>query len=116
MDHLVRQWNYLPDILRTTTENGRLYQNYQLFNDIRQYYYGIYKRSTVYPSATGIGMDCESVSIDFFAVQLHDSIRLVGLNNPNQTAVTIENISALTSEKGTYFRVYVKQMFAGIIY
>jgi enamine deaminase RidA (YjgF/YER057c/UK114 family) len=171
MDHIVRQWNYLPDILRTTTENGRLSQNYQLFNDIRQYYYGIYKRNTVYPSATGIGMDCGPVSIDFFALQPHDSIRLVGLNNPNQsdayhygqqvlvgsplqenegkkaplferakyigsnhealvfisgtasiigeetvgsddvakqTVVTIENISALTSEKGAYFRVYVK--------
>ena len=83
-DHLIRQWNYIPGILKTHTENGRLYQNYQLFNDIRQYYYGIYKRNTVYPAATGIGMDCGSVTIDFVAVKLNDNTRVAGLSNPNQ--------------------------------
>jgi enamine deaminase RidA (YjgF/YER057c/UK114 family) len=171
MNHLVRQWNYLPRILQTTAENGRMYQNYQVFNDIRQSYYGMYKQNALYPSATGIGMDCGTVSIDFLAVQPNVSTRIAGLNNPNQTnpchygqevligaplqenerkkaplferatcigshenaltfisgtasiigeetvglndvakqtVVTIDNLSALTSEKYTCIRVYVK--------
>jgi enamine deaminase RidA (YjgF/YER057c/UK114 family) len=84
MDDLVRQWNYIPAILKTTTEDNRLYQNYQLFNDIRQYYYGIYKRNRIYPSATGIGMDCGPVTIDFLAVQKKETTFIAGLNNPNQ--------------------------------
>ena len=83
-DHLVRQWNYIPEILKTHTENGRLYQNYQLFNDIRQYYYGIYKRNTVYPAATGIGMDGGAVTIDFVAVKPNANTLIAGLSNPNQ--------------------------------
>jgi enamine deaminase RidA (YjgF/YER057c/UK114 family) len=85
IDDLVRQWNYIPQILRTSEENNRIYQNYQLFNDIRQYYYGIYKRNSQYPAATGIGMDCGTVTIDFHAVQKQASTQIAGLNNPNQT-------------------------------
>jgi enamine deaminase RidA (YjgF/YER057c/UK114 family) len=85
MDNLVRQWNYIPGILQTTTEYNRLYQNYQLFNDIRQYYYGIYKRNNNYPAATGIGMDCGVVTIDFLAIRENDATAVTGLNNPNQT-------------------------------
>jgi enamine deaminase RidA (YjgF/YER057c/UK114 family) len=85
MDHLVRQWNYIPEILKTSVENGRTYQNYQLFNDIRQYHYGIYKRNGIYPAATGIGMDTGPVTIDFMAVRPNDSTVTAGLKNPNQT-------------------------------
>jgi enamine deaminase RidA (YjgF/YER057c/UK114 family) len=84
MDELVRQWNYIPNILQTLTENENTYQNYQLFNDIRQYYYGIYKRNAFYPAATGIGMEVGPVSIDFHAVQKDTSNRIIGLSNPNQ--------------------------------
>ena len=83
-DHLIRQWNYIPEILKTHPENGRLYQNYQLFNDIRQYYYGIYKRNSIYPAATGIGMDCGPVTIDFIAVKQNENTLIAGLSNPNQ--------------------------------
>jgi enamine deaminase RidA (YjgF/YER057c/UK114 family) len=84
MDDLVRQWNYIPDILKTITENSRTYQHYQLFNDIRQYYYGMYKQKAAYPAATGIGMDFGPVTIDFCAIQKKDSTRIIDLSNPNQ--------------------------------
>lgn len=85
MDNLVRQWNYIPNILKTSIEDERLFQNYQLFNDIRQYYYGVYKRNNVYPAATGIGMETGPVTIDFLAVKENETTVLKGVKNPNQT-------------------------------
>lgn len=84
MDHLVRQWNYIPNILKNTKENNLLYQNYQLFNEIRHYYYDSNK-SGIYPAATGIGMDFGAMTIDFFAVKENDTTVVAELNNPNQT-------------------------------
>jgi enamine deaminase RidA (YjgF/YER057c/UK114 family) len=86
MDHLVRQWNYLPQILKMEVENQRLYQHYQLFNDIRQQYYATCKKTDKYPAATGIGMDYGTVTIDFFAEQTKRNCRIAELNNPHQTA------------------------------
>jgi enamine deaminase RidA (YjgF/YER057c/UK114 family) len=85
MDHLIRQWNYIPGILKTTIENDRLYQHYQSFNDIRQSYYRTYKQNEIYPAATGIGMDWGAVTIDFLAVRKKDTTLITGLNNPKQT-------------------------------
>ncbi|GHS99435.1 PTS cellobiose transporter subunit IIC [Bacteroidia bacterium] len=83
-DDIVRQWNYIPRILTTSLENGHCYQNYQLFNDIRQYYYGIYKRNSIYPAATGIGTEAGVVSLDFFAVKKNEATRITGIANPKQ--------------------------------
>jgi enamine deaminase RidA (YjgF/YER057c/UK114 family) len=85
MDNLIRQWNYLPAILKTETKNKRIYQNYQLFNEIRQSYYERYKKNRHYPSATGIGMDYGAVSIDFAALQPNENVLVTGLENPCQT-------------------------------
>jgi hypothetical protein len=65
-------------------ENGHCYQNYQLFNDIRQYYYGIYKRNSIYPAATGIGMEAGMVTLDFFAVKKNEAVRITRITNPKQ--------------------------------
>ncbi|GAB6012506.1 RidA family protein [Viscerimonas tarda] len=86
MDNIVRQWNYIPNILKTFSQYNRTCQHYQLFNDIRQCYYGLYKRNKIYPAATGIGMDYGTVTIDFCAIQPHPHTEITGLNNPNQTA------------------------------
>jgi hypothetical protein len=83
-DDIVRQWNYIPRILTASLENGHCYQNYQLFNDIRQYYYGIYKRNSIYPAATGIGMEAGVVTLDFFAVKKKEATRITGIKNPKQ--------------------------------
>lgn len=83
MDHVVRQWNYIPQILKNTKENNLLYQNYQLFNEIRQSYYSKYKQNRSYPAATGIGMDFGTMTIDFVAIKSNDA-KIVNINNPNQ--------------------------------
>jgi enamine deaminase RidA (YjgF/YER057c/UK114 family) len=85
MDNLIRQWNYLPAILKTEAKNNRIYQNYQLFNEIRQSYYDRYKKDKNYPSATGIGMDYGAVTIDFAALRPNENALVAGLNNPRQT-------------------------------
>jgi enamine deaminase RidA (YjgF/YER057c/UK114 family) len=85
MDNLIRQWNYIPSILKTEAVNGCLYQNYQMFNDIRQDYYSRYKTEKNYPAATGIGMDYGTVTIDFAALKPNEHAWVAGLCNPNQT-------------------------------
>ncbi|KAA6303232.1 MAG: 3-hydroxybenzoate synthase [Candidatus Ordinivivax streblomastigis] len=84
MDDIVRQWNYIPQILQTVQQANCLYQHYQVFNDIRQYYYGQYKSNGMYPAATGIGMQYGTVAIDFYAVKKADAVIEKALNNPNQ--------------------------------
>jgi enamine deaminase RidA (YjgF/YER057c/UK114 family) len=84
VDDLVRQWNYIPRILATHWENGCCYQHYQLFNDIRQFYYGMYQCNRIYPAATGIGMEAGVVTIDFFAVKKNEATHITGIENPKQ--------------------------------
>lgn len=83
MDHVLRQWNYIPQILNYTKENNLFHQNYQLFNEIRQSYYSIYKRNKSYPAATGIGMDFGTITIDFLAIKSNEA-KIVDIDNPNQ--------------------------------
>lgn len=84
MDDLVRQWSFIPTILKTIDEKGQTYQYYQIFNDIRQSYYTKYKQDKEYPAATGIGMHYGNMTIDFVAVQGNSGTQCVGLANPYQ--------------------------------
>ncbi len=80
LNHLVRQWNYIGNIL--TVRNGL--QNYQVFNEVRSEYYGKFRTVAGYPAATGVGMKCGGVFIDFCAIKADDSIRIAPVDNPNQ--------------------------------
>jgi len=84
VDDVVRQWNYIPDILKTFVENDQTYQHYQQFNEIRQYYYSTFKQRKEYPAATGIGVKHGNISIDFVAVQKSETLESIGLVNPLQ--------------------------------
>lgn len=80
MNHLVRQWNYIGNILEM--KDG--YQNYQIFNEVRSEYYGKYRTVAGFPAATGVGMKHGGVFIDFCAVKSEESVKISPVINPNQ--------------------------------
>lgn len=80
LNHLVRQWNYIGNIL--TIKKG--FQNYQIFNEVRSDYYHRFRTIQGYPAATGVGMKHGGVILDFFAVKSDGSILIKPIDNPNQ--------------------------------
>lgn len=80
LDNLVRQWNYIGNILQI--KNG--FQNYQTFNEVRNEYYRKYRTVNSYPAATGIGMMHGGVVLDFLAIDSKDALKIKPVENPNQ--------------------------------
>lgn len=90
---LIRQWNYLEDILGY--DNGK--QRYQEFNNIRgEFYAGSFDQEG-YPAATGIGMNRGGVIIEFVAVK-SSRIRSVPVDNPDQIAAHAYSRNVLVGE------------------
>jgi enamine deaminase RidA (YjgF/YER057c/UK114 family) len=84
LSDIVRQWNYVPEILTHQKKVGRNLQHYQIFNEIRQEHYSKVIFSDGYPAATGIGVRMGNFSIDFLAVRKNSNVRKTGLSNPKQ--------------------------------
>ena len=84
MDQVVRQWNYIPRLVEEVDVEGKTFQNYQIFNEIRQKYYSYYKKKSGYPAATGIGSSNGVVTISFIAVSDSLCDASYELSNPNQ--------------------------------
>ena len=82
--NIVRQWNYVGNILESSSIGGSLMQHYQIFNEIRNKYYTQYRKSQNFPAATGIGMNSAQVSIDCFAIREHADLQVIAISNPNQ--------------------------------
>lgn len=80
LNNLIRQWNYIGNIL--DVKDG--YQNYQIFNEVRNDYYSRFRKVKGYPAATGVGMKHGGVILDFCAVDLNDSLKIKAVENPNQ--------------------------------
>jgi enamine deaminase RidA (YjgF/YER057c/UK114 family) len=80
LNNLIRQWNYIGNILDIKDE----YQNYQIFNEVRNDYYSRYRKMKGYPAATGVGMKHGGVILDFCAVELSESLKIRAVENPNQ--------------------------------
>ena len=80
-DHIVRQWNYIGNILEI--KHGD--QNYQVFNEVRSENYKKYRLISGYPAATGVGMMHGGVLLDFHAVKDGDSTEIRAVDNPDQT-------------------------------
>ncbi len=78
---IVRQWNYLEDILGMDHEN----QRYQEFNNVRSEFYGDSFSGCGYPAATGIGMKRGGVIIEFVAVKSAGNYTKA-VDNPEQIA------------------------------
>ena len=85
MDHIIRQWNYVGEILKMNDADGRCLQNYQVFNEVRGQFYKQYRTRKDFPAATGIGVKIPGVTIDFCAIKsLVNRVASVPVNNPNQ--------------------------------
>jgi len=80
VNNLVRQWNYIGEILQIN--NGL--QNYQVFNEVRSEYYGLYRSAGHFPAATGVGMKHGGVILDFCAASYSGDIIIQPVHNPNQ--------------------------------
>ena len=78
---IIRQWNYLEDILGFDGEE----QRYQEFNNVRSVFYSEHFKKTGYPAATGIGMNRGGVMIEFVALNT-EKAHTKPLDNPEQIA------------------------------
>ncbi len=81
VNSIVRQWNYLEDILGFDGHE----QRYQEFNNARTTVYGNVFEKTGYPAATGIGMNQGGIIIEFIAIQ-SPQLKTAPINNPSQIA------------------------------
>jgi enamine deaminase RidA (YjgF/YER057c/UK114 family) len=82
--HIVRQWNYIENITGKITNKDETRQNYQVFNDIRSLYYGEVDFKRGYPAATGIGMECGGVVLEFIAADVSGDMTVIPIKNPDQ--------------------------------
>jgi enamine deaminase RidA (YjgF/YER057c/UK114 family) len=64
---IVRQWNYIENITMLDTVSDKQHQNYQIFNDMRSFFYSKSDFVHGYPSATGIGIENGGCSIEVIA-------------------------------------------------
>jgi len=80
LNHLVRQWNYIGNILEVKNE----FQNYQIFNEVRSQNYHKFRSVSGYPAATGVGMKYGGVILDFCALKAEKSIKILAIDNPDQ--------------------------------
>lgn len=76
---IVRQWNYIEDIVGYEGSA----QRYQLFNDARSRYYALFEWNDGYPAATGIGADAGVVCV---VIDAATGCRTVAIDNPEQLA------------------------------
>lgn len=85
MDQVVRQWNYIGEILKVEKREDKEIQNYQVFNEIRNRYYRKHRQRQDFPSATGIGTKFPGVSVDFCAVdETSDEVESIAVGNDKQ--------------------------------
>jgi len=81
---VVRQWNYIENITGSTRFEDGDKQNYQVFNDLRSVYYDPADFTKGYPAATGIGMSCGGIVLEFIAAKVANGIRIIPIHNPDQ--------------------------------
>ena len=81
---IVRQWNFIGDILYEQNQDDHLVQTYQEFNDVRSFFYKKGRFKNGYPSATGIGMDIPGIILQTISVSENPKIKIIPVNNPLQ--------------------------------
>jgi enamine deaminase RidA (YjgF/YER057c/UK114 family) len=83
-DHIVRQWNFIGNILGNRPNDQSLVQHYQIFNKVRHDYYHRFRSVPDFPAATGIGMNFNGVTLEICAITPNDDILIESINNPKQ--------------------------------
>lgn len=81
---IVRQWNYIPDIVDMHMEDDILRQNYQEFNEVRGKWYSIHGLDKDFPAATGIGTAGNMVRLEVIAARTGKKCHLITIHNPVQ--------------------------------
>jgi enamine deaminase RidA (YjgF/YER057c/UK114 family) len=81
---IVRQWNYVENILSVQDKNGHFTQHYQILNDVRSIYYAEVNFENGFPAATGIGMNAGGIILEIYAVSVINSVEIHPLKNPLQ--------------------------------
>ncbi len=82
--HIIRQWNYVHNIIKKEKKGNELIQNYQEFNDIRSFFYSNNNFTSGYPAATGIGISFGTTSIDCIAFKPSMDVKVHALKNKIQ--------------------------------
>ena len=83
-DNIVRQWNFIGNILGNRPNDQSLIQHYQIFNKVRHDYYNRFRSVPDFPAATGIGMNFNGVTLEICAITPNDDILIQSINNPKQ--------------------------------
>jgi hypothetical protein len=94
MNSIVRQWNYISDILGFDGQE----QRYQAFNNVRSLFYGDSFAGTGFPAATGIGMNQGGVIIEFIAIQSNHLVNSA-IDNPLQISAHDYSDKVLVGEQ-----------------
>jgi enamine deaminase RidA (YjgF/YER057c/UK114 family) len=81
--NIIRQWNYISDIVGEESEEGIVRQNYQEFNEVRGEWYRKNELKSDFPAATGIGTLGDGVRLEIIAGYWDDTMPL-SLKNPVQ--------------------------------
>lgn len=84
MDQIVRQWNYIGNILAHKSVHGNKLQNYQMFNEIRYDYYSKNRKIPGFPAATGVGMNIDGFILDCYAIKGDNDLKVISISNPDQ--------------------------------
>ncbi len=83
---IVRQWNYIENIILERQTKDGIKQPYQQFNDVRSTFYRKSKFDCGYPSATGIGTNAGGTIISFYAIEPSSEIKIKPIDNPLQVS------------------------------
>ena len=98
-DDIVRQWNYIGEILKTKIEDGVCVQNYQIFNEIRNDYYHRNKKKQDFPAATGIGKKNPGLIVDVFARKQCEDVQSLPLQSKIQKNPVSYSDAVLVGDK-----------------
>ena len=82
--NIIRQWNYIEEIIKNVNHNNAISQHYQIFNDVRSKYYQKSNFTHGYPAATGIGQAFGGIVIDAIAVKTTDENSIIPIKSPLQ--------------------------------
>ncbi len=94
LNSIVRQWNYIEDILGFDGDK----QRYQEFNNVRSGVYGDTFTEKGYPAATGIGMNQGGIILEFIAVKSIE-LKTLPIDNPNQISAHTYSKNVLVGEE-----------------
>ncbi len=98
LNNIVRQWNYIGNIISDDVADQSIIQHYQIFNKLRRDYYSRFRTIPGFPAATGIGMNFNGVTIEICAISMDEAIMTHSINNPKQVKPYAYNQQVLTGD------------------